>query len=27
VDMQKPASVDAALAYFEQLVGELDDLL
>ena len=27
VDMQKPASVDAALAYFEQLVGELNNLL
>jgi oligoendopeptidase F len=27
VDMQKSASVDAALAYFEQLVGELNDLL
>jgi oligoendopeptidase F len=27
VDMQKPASVDAALGMFEKLVGELDQLL
>ncbi len=27
VDMEKPAPVDSALAHFERLVGELDDLL
>jgi len=27
VDMASPAAVDTALAYFERLVGELDELL
>ena len=27
VDMEKPHAVDTALGYFEQLVGELDELL
>jgi oligoendopeptidase F len=27
VDMEKPDAVDAALKYFDELVGELDELL
>ena len=27
VDMEKPAAVDTALAYFSRLVGELEELL
>jgi oligoendopeptidase F len=27
VDMEQPQAVDTALAYFERLVGELDELL